>query len=187
MDKVYCILCGQENPANAAFCNQCGAPLKKPGEQPMEQPVQQAYQQPYRQPYQQPYQLPYQPYQQPYGYPNQPPVAYAQPKIPGRGFGIAAMVLGIIGLIYAFAFLGGAVEELEYYQEYMYYEADYYDIGFSDIMGLIMISAMPVLGIIFGLCARRRGYRNGVSTSGLVLGTIGMVFILTAVIVYLSI
>lgn len=176
MDKVYCIFCGQENPANAAFCNQCGAPLKKPGEQPVEQPVQQAYQQPY------------QPYQQPYGYPNQPPVAYAQPKIPGRGFGIAAMVLGIIGLIYAFAFLGGAVEELEYYQEYYgSYYPNYYDIGFSDIMGLIMISAMPVLGIIFGLCARRRGYQNGVSTSGLVLGTIGMVFILTAVIVYLSI
>lgn len=79
---MFCRNCGANNADNAAFCVNCGATLN--AEQPVQQPV---YQQPVQQPvYQQPVQQPV--YQQPVR--NVP--------VPGKGMGIAGMILGIISL-----------------------------------------------------------------------------------------
>ncbi len=78
---MICKNCGFDNNDQAQFCVSCGTPLEQPVEP-------QNYQQPN---YQQPtYQ------QQPYnnGY-NQ----YQQPAVPGKGFAIASMVLGIISFL----------------------------------------------------------------------------------------
>lgn len=73
---MYCTKCGHPNDDNTSFCTNCGAPL---GE---EKTVAQDFNQP-----QQPVQ-PQQPMPQPTG------------SIPGRGLGIASMVLGIISLVF---------------------------------------------------------------------------------------
>ena len=66
---AFCGNCGATQPDNIAFCANCGAPLQQPA----------------------------QPHQPMDTQPQQ--VMYVKPKIPGRGFGISGMVLGIIGLL----------------------------------------------------------------------------------------
>ena len=90
------------------------------------------------------------------------PVVMVKPKVPGRGLGISSMVLAIIGLVYAaiLCIAGGdaftGVREL------------------SDLTGLFLLASLSLMGVIFGGAARSKGYTNGVSTSGLVMGIIGM-------------
>lgn len=87
---MFCNQCGVPNPDNANNCVNCGAPLNN------QQNAQPNFQQPnYQQPnFQQPnFQQPN--FQQPmYGMPPVPPT------IPGKGLGIAGMVLGIISLVF---------------------------------------------------------------------------------------
>ncbi len=89
---MYCNQCGAPNPDNANNCISCGAQLNTQNAQQNAQPN---FQQPnYQQPnYQQPnFQQPN--FQQPmYGMPPVPPV------VPGKGLGIAGMVLGILSLV----------------------------------------------------------------------------------------
>lgn len=76
---MICKNCGFDNNDQAQFCVSCGTPLEQPVEQ-------QNYQQPnYQQPnyQQQPYNNGYNQYQQP-------------ANVPGKGFAVASMVLGII-------------------------------------------------------------------------------------------
>lgn len=134
----FCQGCGAQCTDEAAFCSACGTRLTTPNNQP-----------------QAPTQCPPTTAQIPvYAQP-----IYVKPKIPGRGFGISSMVLGIVGLVYSF-------------------------MGFSIIQSstnvtnllspLLMLLSMPVLALCFSLAARKRGYQNGISTSGLVLGSIAL-------------
>ena len=81
---MICPNCGKQNADGLRFCAECGTPLA-----PAAAPQQPAYQQPMQQPaYQQPaYQQPM--YQQP----------MQQPAVPGKGLGIASMVVGIVSLV----------------------------------------------------------------------------------------
>ena len=80
---MYCPKCGAVCEDGAKFCPSCGNNMNAA-------PVQPAYQQPTQPVYQQPvYQQPVQPvYQQP----------VATPAVPGKGLGVASMVLGIVSL-----------------------------------------------------------------------------------------
>ncbi len=79
---MVCKNCGFDNNDQSKFCVSCGAVL----EQPVEPPV---YEQPPQQPnYQQPYNQPYNGY-----------TPYQQPVVPGKGFAITAMILGIISFL----------------------------------------------------------------------------------------
>lgn len=80
---MFCSQCGMNNADNAAFCAGCGAPLAN------EQPVaQEAPQQPEAPVVQQP-QGDFQP-----SYTPTP-----SPELPGKGMGIAGMILGIASLV----------------------------------------------------------------------------------------
>ena len=83
---MVCKNCGFDNNDQSKFCVSCGSVLEQPFEQPPQQPN---YQQPYNQPYNQQYNQPYNAYT-PYPHPL---------KTPGKGFAIAAMVLGIISFL----------------------------------------------------------------------------------------
>lgn len=86
---MICKNCGFDNNDQAQFCVSCGTPLEQPVEQ-------QNYQQPnYQQPnyQQQPYNNGYNQYQQP-------------ANVPGKGFAIASMVLGILSFL-CFPFITG--------------------------------------------------------------------------------
>ena len=86
---MVCKNCGFDNNDQSKFCVSCGTvldqPIEETAEQPVEQPTSEQSQQPnYQQPYNQ---------QQYNGY---NPYAPQQYKAPGKGFAIAAMVLGIV-------------------------------------------------------------------------------------------
>ena len=108
-----------------------------------------------------------------------------KPKIPGRGFGIASMVLGIIGLVYSISSLDTATEVANIVGN------DYfglYDFAFNigAIIGILIFSVLSILALIFSGSARKRGYRNGVSTSGLVMGIIGVIFYFISVMILIA-
>lgn len=86
---MFCPNCGTQNADNATFCAGCGTKLNADQQAPAQQPVYEAPVQPQQPVYQQPvYQAPQQPvYQQPI-------------TVPGKGLGVAGMVLGIISLVF---------------------------------------------------------------------------------------
>ena len=154
---MFCPNCGTQNADNAAFCAGCGAklsveqPVYEPQQpavepqQPVSEPQQPVYQQPvYQQPaYQQPaYQQPV--YQQPF----QQPV-YQQPvTVPGKGLGIAGMVLGIIALLFTCC-------------------SEYISIPCA-VIGLILS--------IVGLSkAKKAGMKNGCALAGIICTCIALV------------
>ena len=157
----FCGMCGAQMPDEAVTCTNCGAPLQ--ASQVPQQPYQQQdfQQQPYQQqPYQQqPYQQ--QPYQQqPYqqmGYQQQ---GYYAPQTtgsyPGKGKAIAALVCGIVGLVFS-CFAGLTV-------------------SISAFIGLVV----SIIGIVFGIQGRNACQPGmpgrGMATGGFVCAIIGTVF-----------
>ena len=148
----FCPNCGTANADEAQFCTNCGASVAA---QPAA-PARPVYQQP-----------------------ATPPVYMAaEPKIPGRGMGIAGMVLGIIGIVYAVIFFIDVLSWADnYFARYYLEEA---------IPTIIIFSALGILATVFGAVARRKGFVSGVSTSGLALGIVSLVFYLLSVIICLA-
>lgn len=99
-------------------------------------------------------------------------------KVPGRGFGISSMVLSIIGLVYSWVFVSnvGAFFMTEYMGDMWYY-----DFWTSLLAAAVVYSSLPILGVVFGCVAKKRGYKNGISTSGLVMGVIGLLVYLLVI------
>lgn len=91
---MVCKNCGFDNNDQSKFCVSCGTVLEQPIEETVEQPVEQpTYEQPQQPNYQQSYN------QQQYNGYN--PYAPQQYTVPGKGFAIAAMVLGIVSFLCA--------------------------------------------------------------------------------------
>ena len=131
---MFCPTCGTLNEDGVPFCGGCGAKLMAQ-QQAVQQPV---YQQPtYQQPAYQP------PVYQPYWQPMQP--AY-QPPLPGKGMGVAGMILGIAAVSF------GVVWFL------------------SAICAVLAI----IFSAISQSKARRVGRNNGMAIAGLICGGIGL-------------
>lgn len=101
-------------------------------------------------------------------------IVIAKPKIPGRGFGISSMILGILGLVYGLAMLGNILIALEDFSKY-YLE--------SLISPTVIWTIVALLAIIFSVCALGRKYRNGISASGLILGILGFAMCITDIVI----
>ena len=100
---------------------------------------------------------------------------YLKPHIPGRGLGISGMVLGIIGLFLGFCFLMISVDFVNNAPS---------DIRDEDFFGVLAIySVLSILGVSLGGAGRSKGYRNGVSTTGIITGIIGILVYLISIIV----
>lgn len=106
---MICPRCGNQAKDGATFCDRCGVRFPTAGApfqpaQPMSQPQNTPAQSPYTPP-QTPYvpqQNQYVPPQPPYGQQQYPPIQYPpmMPKIPGKGTGITALVLGIVSIVF---------------------------------------------------------------------------------------
>ena len=125
---MICKNCGNELREGSKFCGKCGAAVS---EQAENQPQQHAYQQPV---YQQPV------YQQPMNHRN---------PNDGRGYSIAALVLGICGVV----------------------------LSWVSVLNLFVLAA-GILGVIYGYKGRQMsmdayGKPSGLATAGFVLGIIG--------------
>ena len=154
---MVCRNCGYQSTDDAVFCPNCGTSL-----QPQCQPVQPQYQpaQPQYQPVQPQY-PPMQPqYQYPQQYPYQPqyqPQPQPREAVPGRGLGVASMVLGIISLA-LFCILYVSIP--------------------CAIIGLI-------LGIAGKISSGRAGSGNGMAAAGILCSTIFIAIVILCV-TYLS-
>lgn len=144
---MFCPYCGAQNADHSKFCAGCGARLVEE-QQVISEPQQPAVEYPPRQPaYQQPaYQPPY--YQQSvYQQPMYP--AYPQPvPVPGKGLGVAGMVLGIISLVFTCC-------------------TEYISIPCA-VIGLIL----SVVGLSK---AKKAGMKNGCAVAGIVCTCISLV------------
>ena len=162
----YCRECGAQLTEQAKFCTKCGVPTGNINQEEQSQSQQNQEQSSQAQQGQQH---------------QQPVVQYVKPKIPGRGFGIASMVLGIIGLVYSMYSLNTATEVAKFFGQY-------YGFAFiiGAIIGILIISVLSILALIFSSSARKRGYRNEVSTSGLVMGIIGVIFYFISVVILIA-
>lgn len=93
-------------------------------------------------------------------------------KIPGRGFGIAGMVMGILGVVYSLTLL-----------------LSFISFGEAVAMG-VYLTTFAILALIFGFTSRAKGYKSGQSASALVMGCITIAFyiitILKSILFYLK-
>ncbi len=141
---MICPNCGKQNADGLRFCAECGTPLAPAAapQQPMQQP---AYQQPMQQPaYQQPmYQQPM--YQQP----------MQQPAVPGKGLGIASMVVGILAILF---------------------------LCFNATVGLVCAIIGVALGGVALNKAKQAGVKNGMAVAGLVCSIVALALCLLAII-----
>ncbi|MBE6728420.1 MAG: zinc ribbon domain-containing protein [Ruminococcaceae bacterium] len=123
------------------------------------------------------------------------PVYIVKPKIPGRGFSIASLVLGIIGIYYAFYDLIFLMiypvyfEVMESSFRYSGYSQEVVDISGQIINMSVFLTmfiftfVLGLLAVIFGNVSHNRGCRLKKKTAGIVMGviTIVMAFILTVI------
>lgn len=143
---MFCNQCGNPNPDNANNCVNCGAPLnnQQPPQQPPQQPnfqQQPSFQQPnFQQQQQQTYYAP------------MPPV---NTPVPGKGLGVASMVLGILALVLDFCLL-------------------YFTLPLS-IAGI-------ALGGVAMSKAKAVGRSNGMAVAGVVCSVIALVLVILLVV-----
>lgn len=107
---------------------------------------------------------------------------YTKPKVPGRGLGIAGMVLGIIGLFYSVVMLMAVIAALKTMNLYDY---EAFSVNIPLIFMILLYSSLSILGVSLAGCAKRKGYRTGISTAGVVTGIIGIVFYCFAILLSL--
>ena len=145
---MFCKNCGAQLSEGAAFCPNCGTAVVKEVAEPVYQqpaePQQPVYSQP-AEPQQPVYQQPV--YQQPV---YQPVVNGAPRSNPGKGMGIAALIMGIVSCCFFW-------------------------IPYFNIICLMMSIAGLILSIIGLKKSKSAGASVGVSVAGLVLSIIGLV------------
>lgn len=98
-----------------------------------------------------------------------------KPKVPGRGLGIAGMVLGIIGVVYCLPLLLSATilpQQLEQQQVTLDFTA-----RMAAIVAYLFYSTPSILAVSLSGVGRKKGYRTGISRSGEVLGIIGITIV----------
>ena len=171
----FCNNCGREVSDESRFCAGCG----------YEFPVQ-AEQVTNAQPYNNQYAAP--------NYVQQPvqPVQYAvKPKIPGRGFGIASMVLGIIAMVYGFVLLMMALSAssiTEITNNYSSFTSSAVSLGYKIalIVYTVFDGILAVLSLIFGLVSLKRGYKKQ-NIAGLIMAGLCIIICIVSVVVAISI
>lgn len=144
---MFCPYCNSEINDGLKFCPKCGSPVASASYQ---QPVQQ-YQDPYQQPYQQQYQQPpvfnQAPVQPMQFYSEQP---QADNRVPGKGLGIASMVLGIIAFVFSC---------------YLY---------LSLPLGLTSL----ILGVVGRIKAKSADKKNGCATAGIICSILALAWVI---------
>lgn len=140
---MFCKNCGAQLSEGAAFCPNCGTAVVKEVAEPV-------YQQP-AEPQQPVYHQPAEPQQPVYQQPVYQPVVNGAPRSnPGKGMGIAALIMGIVSCCFFW-------------------------IPYFNIICLMMSIAGLILSIIGLKKSKSAGASAGVSVAGLVLSIIGLV------------
>lgn len=112
------------------------------------------------------------------------PMYVVKPKIPGRGFAISSMVLGIIAAVYALIYSIGAIEII--------IEGDSYYRTISEKLengnGYIVIATiLSILALSFAIASHSKGCVLKQKTAGTILGIISIVIPIAILVTGLSI
>ena len=98
------------------------------------------------------------------------PTVSARPGSKGRGFAIAGLILGILGLATSAVFFFACAMPLE--------PDSYLWTGLSVVF--VLYFPFNLLALFFGAKARKRGYQGKLSKRGMLLGCIGAAVYVTA-------
>ena len=99
-----------------------------------------------------------------------PPYPPRKPNMPGKGFGIASMVLGIISLVTKFFSIGSlfVINRIAYMFSYqIMINVELFDIAVSGV-------TIMLLSLIFGCVSRSQGYKGGSAVVGLCCSIISL-------------
>jgi len=110
------------------------------------------------------------------GYPEKAQPAEKPEKLPGQGYAKAGYTLGIIGVVLALL-IGMSF----FTSNFSYYSASAF---FSDLILFAAVGSIPVLSLVFGTMAKRRGYPEKSAQTACTLGIAGSA--LTALMVGVS-
>jgi len=111
------------------------------------------------------------------------PIYVQKPIVPGRGLGIAAMVLGIIGAFYGFVEILSSVNALKSIDDII----SSAEVKTGMISAFCVYAVLNILAVSFAVASRSKGYRNGISQSGLILGVIGLIFNIVSIFLIIAI
>ena len=106
-------------------------------------------------------------------------------KIPGRGFGISGMIMGILGVVYSPLMLIGLASLMFFTQNnssYMIFEQNSAP-GLSMIPAVAEISIFGILAVVFGFVSRHKGYKKGQSTAALIMGFITIAICIAVILI----
>lgn len=134
----FCSNCGTALVENSTFCHICGKNVKAV-QQPVQPQAQPVYQTPTKE----------------------------KQKVPGRGFGISSMVLGIVGLLYATS----CVEETIIFLQTSLFSVETI---YSQMITIAVFATCSILALCFSSGAKKRMYINNISKSGGIMGVIGV-------------
>ena len=107
---------------------------------------------------------------------------------PGRGLGVAGMVLGITSLLYGFVFFILAIRTaIQYSMDFGYnwYEST---VDASGPVPLVLFFAvLPVLAVSFSATAKSKGNNTGINKAGLITSIISLLLFFFSLMIYLFI
>lgn len=194
----FCTNCGREAADEINFCPACGKPFEQQNAAEEQSPYeavsyepQTSYEPKSYEPQtayepQSAYQPPYDPARPQYAQPQQGYQYPVKQKVPGRGFGIASMVLGIIAAVYGFILLFmtlGAKDVSTVTNSYSSAVGGMVNYGFSIalIVYAVFDGILALLALIFGIVSVVKKYKKQ-SIAGLIMGGISMVIVIFAII-----
>lgn len=120
-------------------------------------------------------------------------VVYVKEKIPGRGFGITSLVLGIVGLVYA-VILFFSMMMVYVMSGIIGMSGDFHRAGlaaatgFAFVLAILIYSIPSILAVIFGIVSEKRGYHTGIRKGGFITGCIGLIlYVLSCILAIVSV
>lgn len=157
MALMICPECGKQVSNMAIQCPNCGYPIRQQSSPQPSCPLPPVYMPPMY---------------------AQPPLssAYGSPKIPGRGFAIAGLALGIIGTVFTPAALLTVCSMFGVF---------YDDLEWIDVLALpVEIAIFGILALVFGLIARKRGDKSGQSTAAIALSCLPIISLIVSIVFF---
>ncbi|MCQ2440748.1 MAG: hypothetical protein MJ076_02480 [Clostridia bacterium] len=98
-------------------------------------------------------------------------------KIPGRGFGISEMIMGILGVVYSPILLISLISNMNLNNDLIN------DFKKSVIGMCVEIAIFGILAVVFGFVSRLKGYKKGKSVAALIMGFITLAICVTTIII----
>ena len=105
---------------------------------------------------------------------------YVANKIPGRGFAIASLVLGILGLLFSLSAINTTYE----WSYYSYWYTSEFEVG--TVIAILIYSILSTLAVCFANVSKSRRYMGGIRKAGFILGIIGECLYVLAILIFFA-